>query len=590
MARPTTPSWYDVFGGLNLESSSEISNFEAKELTNLYLVNRGQELQRRKGTDVLRDWEQEAVVDLIDGLEWVQINSTAHLIATWGGDVYDALSGTAIVSGGADRFPSWDEVNGTVLSNKLYLGNGIDQNCRWDGSAVKQVMPSGAPTGTVLNDGGAGGLTGTYSYRITFLSADGIDSAPSAETGTFAVASKQISLTSIPTAASTENVTGRRIWRIVNGGSTYFLVATISDNTTTTYVDNISDATISAGTELDTSTVRFPPVRYLVNHQERLCGVYSGASEGDTDTLYVSNFQEPEVCPLIAPLDEVDDPTQGIRIPLAASGTAVCSFGNALLVWTKGACYRLTGDNPNNWSFDKWLDNGCISHRTVRSHRNMLLWLAGDGVYMAEGWGQVTRISDPIREDLEAFTAAALGQAHAFIWEDRYYLCSTSGAFYYDLRFRTWGEIDGWTIRASAVSENTGSLRERIFGSDSLEVKVWEMETGTDDDGEEIEAIWQSKDKDLGHFGREKRVHRVVVGFKTGTGTATVKLFRSGELLDTFTHDLSTVNRTGSEISTLDDRASEGARDEFFRLSVTCSTDASDYRILRAGWHFSLAT
>jgi hypothetical protein len=590
VSRPTTPAYYDVFGGLNLESPSEIGNFEAETLTNLYIVNRGQELQRRKGTEVLLDWEQEAIVALIDGLEWVRINATDHLIATWSGDIYDALSGTAVVSGGSDRVGLWDEVNGAVLSEKLYLGNGLDQNVRWNGSAIAQVMPSGAPSGMLITDGGAGGLTGTYSYKVTFLSADGLDSEPSEATGTYAVASKQISITSIPTGAATENVTGRRIWRIANGGSTYYLVTTISNNTSTTYVDNLSDASLITGTELDTETKRFPPCRFLANHQERLCGVYSGSSEGDTSTLYISNYQEPENCPLIAPLDEVDDPTQGIRIPLTSSGTAIASFGNVLLVWTKGTCYRLTGDNPNNWSFDKWLDTGCVSHRTVRSHRNLLLWLAGDGVYLAEGWNNINRISDPIREELDDFTAASLGRAHSFIWEDRYYLCSTSGGFYFDLKYRTWGKVTSWPWRCSAVSRNTGALRERIFASDKLEVKVWELETGTDDDGTAIQAVWKSKDKDLGHFGREKRIHRVIAGFVTSSGDVTVNLYRGGVLLDAFTHDLSSVNRTGSVISQLDDRASEGARDEFFALEVDTQTSAPEFRLLRAGFHFTLCT
>lgn len=587
MARPTTPSFYEVFGGLNTESGSEISQYEARDLQNLYIQNRGQELVRRKGTDILRDWEE---IALIDGLEWVRIDGTDHLLTVFSGDIYDALSGPAVVSGGSDRFPSSADVNGALLSSKLYLGNGVDQNVRWDGDAIKQVMPAQPGSGTVAATGAVGLLTGTYNYRITFTSADGINSQPSEPT-TIAVNTKKVDLSSIPTASSTENTQGRKVWRTAAGGTTYYLITTLADNTTTTYTDNTADADLDTTVELDLETVRFPPCRYLVNHQERLVGAFSSGSAGDQKTVYISNYQEPENCPLIAPLDEVDNPVFGARIPVEDTVTALATFGNVLLVWTAGGCWRLIGDNPNNWSFDKWIDNGCVAHRTAASHRNTLLWLGPDGVYQAEGWGQVTRISDPIRAEFEdEITAPFMENAHAFIWQDRYYLCFIDRAFYYDLTYRTWGELTSWDWLNTAVSRNTGETKERIFAADDLSAQVWELETGTDDDGDAIQVRWTSKDKDLGHFGREKRVHRVVVAFKTGTGEATVKLYRSGELLDTFTHDLSDVTRTGSEISVLDERTSEGARDEYFRLLIESETEAEAFRLLRAGFHYTLVT
>ena len=35
--------------------------------------------------------------------------------------------------------------------------------------------------------------------------------------------------------------------RIISGGSTYYLLATIADNSTTIYTDNIADASLGAG-------------------------------------------------------------------------------------------------------------------------------------------------------------------------------------------------------------------------------------------------------------------------------------------------------------------------------------------------------
>lgn len=583
MARPTTPSYVELFGGLNQESGSEIGQNEARELINLYIENRGQELQRRKGTAILRDWDEDGI---INGLEWVRIDTTDYLIAALNGDLYDAFAGTDVVSGGADRFPSWSTVNGAVINKHLYLGNGVDPNVRWDGTSIKQVTPSAVASGMVAVTGNVATLSGTFQYKVTFLSADGIDGEPS-EAVSVVTTSHSVSLSAIPTASGSEDITGRRIWRTTANGATFYLLTTIADNTTTTYTDTTEDADLDLTTELDTSAVAFPPCRYLVNHQERLVGA---GSDGDEQTVFISNYQVPELCPLVAPLDEVDDPVFGGRIPVEDTVTGLASFGNVLLVFTAGGCWRLTGDNPNNWSFDRWIDNGCLAHRSIASHRNMLIWLGSDGVYLAEGWGQVSHVSDPIREDLGEHLPTYLAQAHGFIWKERYYLCSVNFAFYFDLRYRVWGELENWSWWVSTVSRSTPDERERIFATDDLTEQVWELETGTDDDGEEISVRWESKDKDMGHFGRDKRIHRVIVAFKAGTGEATVELYRSGELLDTFTHDLATVRRTGSEISVLDDRASEGARDEYFRLSVTADSSSEDFRILRAGLHYTLCT
>jgi len=587
MARPTTAAFSELFGGLNLESGTELDNLEARELTNLYIRNKGQELQRRKGQALVASGY---ATGSVDGLKWVRIDGTDYIFSVLG-TVYS--SGVA-VSGGTSRFTAGNDVNFCKISNKLYFGNGVDQNCRFDGGSVAQVMPS-VPSVTGISGGTGAGTThftaGTYTYKITFVSVDGIDSQPSAEFNVFTSTNyERLTFSGIPTAPAAENVTARHIWRTFNEGTDFYLVGTVSGNVTTTFIDETPDSDIDTTLALDTSTVRFPPCRYLVNFQERLAGAHCESSEGDKHTLYVSNYQIPEDCPLVAPLDQVDDPTFGIRVPLPDDITALVAWGNVLLVWLRGVCYRLIGDNPNNWSLDKWIDVGCVAHRSFGSYRNALMWLGQDGVYLAQSWGQVERISEPIRTVFEGLTADEMASAHGFVWDDRYYLIIAGVGYWFDLKFKVWGKVTPWEYDTSTVSENTGNFRESIYGSVSGSEAINQMETGTDDLGESIAVVWESKDRDLGLFGREKRVHRVVVHFKAGSGTATVELYRGGELLDTFTQDISEVPRTGSEISELDERASEGARDQFFRMRITADATGDDWRLLRAGVHYTLAT
>jgi len=95
---------------------------------------------------------------------------------------------------------------------------------------------------------GAGNLSnGVYRWLCTYVTADGETDA-GAVSGAVTVADHtvngQAALTSIPTGGSA--VTARKIYRTAHDGSTYLLAATISDNTTTTYTDNIADASLGA--------------------------------------------------------------------------------------------------------------------------------------------------------------------------------------------------------------------------------------------------------------------------------------------------------------------------------------------------------
>jgi hypothetical protein len=595
MPRPTTPSFYERFLGMSDEPATEIADFGASSLENLYIQNNQQQLERRKGTAiVVSGLTPDSSMDM---LHWERLCDENRLIAVNGGNVlnlFDEALPSYNIPGGPSRFTSGIAANAALLNGKLYVGNGTDQNVRFDCSSVRQVMPGQPSAPVVVASGVCDCFDGVYKYRITYVSYDGIDSQPSDEYEFTATTGMANAVTGISTAGAAEDITGRRIWRTAANGSTYYLVTTLADNTTTEYLDAIDDEFIVTGAVLDELTRRFPPCQVLVNHQERLAGVRCAVSgEGNMRTLYLSNYGEPEVCPEVAPLDEVDNPVHGARIPLQDEAVGLATWGNVLLIFLRGSAYRLIGDNPNNWSLDKWIDVGCSAHRSIVTYQNMCFWLGPDGVYIAEGGGggiNYRRISDELRHTFEALSASDMAASHAFIWDQRYYLCLPGQAFYYDLRWKVWGELTEWDWIDSTVSKNTGSAKELIYAAKTGSGEAWQLETGTTDNGEAITATWTSKEKDMGQFLREKRVHRVGVMFTAATGDATVTLYRDGESVQTFTHDLEDVTRDGAEFSLLEDRCVEGARGEFFKLRVQSSTSHATFRILRAGLHYSLAT
>jgi uncharacterized phiE125 gp8 family phage protein len=69
------------------------------------------------------------------------------------------------------------------------------------------------------------------------------------------------------------SVTARKLYRTAAGGSTYLLLATIADNTTTTYTDNIADASLGAGAPT-TNTTGDPMLNMLIQAARQHAEVY----------------------------------------------------------------------------------------------------------------------------------------------------------------------------------------------------------------------------------------------------------------------------------------------------------------------------
>lgn len=86
----------------------------------------------------------------------------------------------------------------------------------------------------------AGNLNGLYEYVITFLTAAG-ETEPGAESIGVNPVAQKVDLTAIPLGGA--GTTGRRIYRSKNGGA-YGLVATLADNATTVFTDNVLDGAV----------------------------------------------------------------------------------------------------------------------------------------------------------------------------------------------------------------------------------------------------------------------------------------------------------------------------------------------------------
>jgi len=114
--------------------------------------------------------------------------------------------------------------------------------------ASNQEPAPGVITAALASPAVVGNVTaGAHRYLVTFVTADGETQAgevSAAVTVADAAVNGKVALSAIPIGGAL--VTARKIYRTATGGSTYLLLATIANNTATTYTDNIADASLGA--------------------------------------------------------------------------------------------------------------------------------------------------------------------------------------------------------------------------------------------------------------------------------------------------------------------------------------------------------
>ena len=127
-------------------------------------------------------------------------------------------------------------LSGVSYGSYAYLADGVSLK-RWDGTTLENVgldRPSSAPTATKASGGSMN--VGTYGYAVTYY--NGVAESNFSDRATVATdgSNQTVELTSIPVSGDSA-VTERRIYRTDVDGVALYYLATISDNTTTTYTD-----------------------------------------------------------------------------------------------------------------------------------------------------------------------------------------------------------------------------------------------------------------------------------------------------------------------------------------------------------------
>lgn len=145
--------------------------------------------------------------------------------ATWFNNIKDILVGST--SSG---------VNATAIRDQpLSLYNNL--------TLQAQSSPPTAPTAAVV-PGGSGLGIGVYTYAVGYANSNGSTLPGTTTTATTTAGNQAVNLTAIPTGPT--GCTLRYLYRGTVGSTTLLLLATIGDNTTTTYNDTVVDGSLGA--------------------------------------------------------------------------------------------------------------------------------------------------------------------------------------------------------------------------------------------------------------------------------------------------------------------------------------------------------
>lgn len=192
-------------------------------------------------------------------------NIQVRFIAADSGYIYTQIEGNADIVYSGDTKPgssvTFEKI--TIQNKNSYL-DGLDDivigtggwpgDIRFDGlvpdgdTATQEWMKTGfslsaAPDAPTVATGAGDGLTGDYYYKVTFVDTDG-ETAASSASALVQPSNQSVDLSNIDIGP--DGTTARKIYRTEAGGSTYKLVTTINDNTTTTYNDTVADGALGA--------------------------------------------------------------------------------------------------------------------------------------------------------------------------------------------------------------------------------------------------------------------------------------------------------------------------------------------------------
>jgi hypothetical protein len=356
---------YFFDGGLNSKfEKSIIGDNESPDCQNVVFTNGA--VGTRQGTTKVNTAAIGAYVG--DGLYTRHDNSGAQtMIAFAGGSAY-TLAGTTFttIASAQSVFTAGIRVCATEYQNHMFIGNGGVTPYKYNGVAFTRHGVYPATTTSTVASNAVGVLNGDYRYKIVNVNSQLVESDVSPITTTFAAANATLRITSIPVAPQSYGVAARRVYRNKTSASgTYYLVATINDNTTTQFDDNVADASLGATAPSDHGV----PPKYSVVcfHRDRIhCNDPANPNFG-----WYSDLAEPYTFGALN-FRRFGDNTSDLLRCIAVDGENIVYFGDRSIMLV----YMPSTDDAEWVNVRVKSDYGCKSPFGIVRYKNGLLFPA----------------------------------------------------------------------------------------------------------------------------------------------------------------------------------------------------------------------
>lgn len=385
-----------VLPGAQGEWGSYVSKYQpdsSKVLDNMFTANSKNFVTDQTGMIDKRQggvtWNRTSFANVArDSYEAVFESGSRHFLRV-GGGVLSASTGTGVFDTITSGYSTLGFFEWATAQNRVYGCNGINTPQVYDtittyGGVTYSFTtgktkdmgaqaPSSAPTAGTPTAGGSVPV-GAHSYKVTFLYYDSEESngSPSSATQTATAGFQTIPLTSIPVGGY--GVTARKIYRDNNDGA-YFHIATLSNNTATTFSDTI--AVGSTPTPMPTDNGTPPTFSKIALWLDSLWV----APVGDTNALRYSLAGSPDIFPEDNFVQCQSDDTI----------TAITVYNGKLYVHGLHSFGSIEGTTPDTFSYHNISNNiGCTDNRSIQIRSIVsvptLWWLSDKGLYYSNGY------------------------------------------------------------------------------------------------------------------------------------------------------------------------------------------------------------
>jgi hypothetical protein len=452
-----------------------------------------------------------------DGLYTRHTNDGQESMIAWFGGtahVYTAPSFITIPSA-LSIYTAGVRVGAAEQENYLFMGNGGTLAYKYNGYFTRHGVYTPPTTPTVASNS-TGVVTGDVRYKVLFVNSGVVEGDVSTATSTFTATStgSQLRLTSLPVAPTSWGVNARRIYRAEGSSTTYNRLATISDNTTTTYDDNTAIGTLTTPAPTNNGV---PPL------YNSICQAKGRLFCNDTANLnyvWYSNANDPYNFGAANFLRVGDNTADIVR--------GVTTYNDNIVVLCDKGIYiiYIADPTPSNWQVIKTKSPyGCKSPYGTLKYNDRLLFpavqsdkfvgfaaLSGDSIEPEASLLTVSTAlselkSDPIEPDMFNIVAAQLSSIYAQVYLNLGYISVPYGVgvtkntriYVYDfsLKSGTKQESPAWSpdtgVNANQFTIYAGNI---YFGTaNATGGYVHQYETATyNDDGTAIDSYYWTKE------------------------------------------------------------------------------------------------